>query len=102
MTMMDSLAISVPTILSIFGIIISVLTYRLKKKDSSKKDTAEEAQKIKEEEEHRKEVELKLLAIEKDVQYIRLAVDKFEKRGDDHEARIQKLENTCKKMKGAK
>ena len=102
MTMIDSLAISVPTILSIFGIVISILTYRLKKKDSSKKDTAEETQKIKEEEEHRKEVELKLLAIEKDVQYIRLAVDKFEKRGEDHEKRLQTLEKTCRKMKGAK
>ena len=100
MTMIDSLAISVPTILSIFGVVISILTYRLKKKDSDKNNSKEDEKKIKEEEEHRKEVELKLVGIEKDVQYIRLSIDKFEKRGDDHEQRISKLEASCKKFKG--
>lgn len=102
MTMVDSLAISLPTLLAIFGAIIAWQNYKLNKKKADKQDTTEEVEKRKEEEEHRKEVELKLVAIEKDVQYIRLAVDKFEERSDDHEKRIVKLESACKNFKGGK
>ena len=102
MTMLDSLAISIPVLISIFGLIISIENYKLKKKDSDKGDTKEEVEKRKEEDDHRKEVELKLVGIEKDVQYIRLSIDKFEQRTDDHEKRITKLESACKSFKGGK
>ena len=102
MTMIDSLAISIPLLLSVIGTIIAIQNYKLNKKKADKQETAEEVQKKREEEEHRKEVELKLIAIEKDVQYIRLAVDKFEQRGEDHEKRIIKLQSACKNFKGGK
>ena len=102
MTMVDSLAISIPLLLSVIGTIIAIQNYRLNKKKADKQETATDINKAKEEEEHRKEVELKLVAIEKDVQYIRLAVDKFEEKHDDHEKRISKLEATCRTFKGGK
>ena len=100
MTMLDSLAISIPTLLAIIGAIIAWQNYKLNKKKADKQETTEEVNKKQEEETHRKEVELKLIAIEKDVQYIRIAVDKFEERSDDHERRIIKLESACKSFKG--
>ena len=102
MTSIDTLAITIPTLLAIFGAIIAWENFKLKKKESTQKDEQHNVEKIKEEDNHRREVELKLVAIEKDVQYIRLAVDKFEARGEDHEKRIQTLEKTCKKIKGEK
>lgn len=102
MTALDSLAISVPTLIAIFGLVLSILTYRLKKKDSDDSHKEVDEKKLKEEAEREKQNDLRLLSIEKDVQYIRLTVDKIEARGDDHEHRIQSLEKKCKSMKGAK
>ncbi len=99
MTMIDSLAISIPTLLAIFGFIISLQNYKLNKKKSDKADAKLDADKAKEEEERQKQNEIRLVAIEKDVQYIRLIVDKVDNKLDEHDKRITKLEVHCKNQK---
>ena len=96
MTMIDSLAISIPTLLAVFGFIISLQNYNLSKKKDSKSDTQEEIEKAKAEEQRQKENELRLVVIEKDVQYIRLAIDSIVDNQKNHEQRISKLEADCK------
>lgn len=93
MTMVDSLAISIPLLLSIIGAIIAYENYKLNKRKAEKADSADAANKIKADEEREKANELKLIAIEKDVQYIRMMVDKFDSKIDDHERRITMLES---------
>lgn len=103
MTDVGTLAISLPLILTIFGTIISILTYRLKKKEHDEGHSKEDEAKLKEEAEREKQNDLRLLSIEKDVQYIRLTVDKVDKRLEEHETRISKLEVACRKhTKGGK
>lgn len=103
MTTLDTLAISIPTLLAIFGSILAWLTYRLKKSESTKQHSKEDESKLKEEAEREKQNDLRLLSIEKDVQYIRLTVDKVDKRLEDHETRLSKLEVACRKhTKGGK
>lgn len=96
MTMIDSLAISIPTLLAVFGFIISLQNYQLSKKKDSKSNTQEEIEKTKADEQRQKENELRLVVIEKDVQYIRLAIDSIVDNQKNHEQRISKLEADCK------
>lgn len=96
MTMIDSLAISIPTLLAVFGFIISLQNYQLSKKKDSKANTQEEIEKTKADEQRQKENELRLVVIEKDVQYIRLAIDSIVDNQKNHEQRISKLEADCK------
>lgn len=86
MTMVDSLAITIPTLLAIIGTIISVQNYKMNKKKNDKKD-------IQEEEERQKQNEIRLVSIEKDVQYIRIKVDKFDDKIEEHDKRLTKLES---------
>ena len=86
MTMIDSLAITIPTLLAIIGTIISVQNYKMNKKKNDKKD-------IQEEEERQKQNEIRLVSIEKDVQYIRIKVDKFDDKIEEHDKRLTKLES---------
>lgn len=103
MTEVGTLAITLPTLITIFGAILAWQNYKLKKRSLDKSETAEEVERKREEEEHRKEVESRLVAIEKDVQYIRLSIDKFDKHIEDHEKRITKIELSCKRhTKGGK
>lgn len=109
MTALDSLAISLPILISIFGVVVAWQNYKLKKKDSDKHETQEDVEKAKKEAEREKENDLRLLAIEKDVQYIRLSIEKFdarisknEQKQEEHEGRINKLEVACKQHKGGK
>jgi len=86
MTMIDSLAITIPTLLAIIGTIISVQNYKMNKRKNDKKD-------IQEEEERQKQNEIRLVSIEKDVQYIRIKVDKFDDKIEEHDKRLTKLES---------
>ena len=86
MTMMDSLAISVPTLIAIFGLVIAYQNYKLNKKKSDKKD-------VQEDEERQKENVIRLVSIEKDVQYIRIKVDKFDDKIEEHDKRLTQLES---------
>ena len=99
MTPIDSLAISIPTLLAIFGFIISLQNYKLNKKKSYKADTKLDVDKAKEDEERQKQNEIRLVAIEKDVQYIRLIVDKVDSKIDEHDKRITNLEVHYKNQK---
>ena len=96
MTMVDSLAISIPTLLTIFGLIISFQNFKLNKKKADKAEAKEDAQKVQDEEKRQKDNELRLVSIEKDVQYIRMSIDKFDQKIEDHEKRITKLETKKK------
>ena len=99
MTPIDSLAISVPVLISIFGLVIAWQNYKLNKKKSYKADTKLDVDKAKEDEERQKQNEIRLVAIEKDVQYIRLIVDKVDSKIDEHDKRITNLEVHYKNQK---
>lgn len=96
MTPIDSLAISLPILLSVGMFIIAFQNYKLNKKKDSKSDTSEEIERQKAEDERQKENELRLVAIEKDVQYIRIGIDNIIDTQKNHEQRINKLEVHCK------
>ena len=93
MTMIDSLAISIPTLFTIFGLVIAWQNYKLNKKKAERQESNGIAEKVKEEEDREKNNEVRLIAIEKDVQYIRMSIDKFDIKLEDHEKRIIKLES---------
>lgn len=88
----SSLSISLPVVVSIVGCFIGVMTYLGNKKKQAKNETKEEV-------EENKELEARLVAIEKDIQYIRIMVDKIDKKYDNHEVRIQALEHECERRK---
>ena len=96
MTMVDSLAISLPSLLAIFGAIIAWQNYKLNRRKANRAETKESEDKLKKEEEREKNNEIKLISIEKDVQYIRMMVEKFDNKIEDHEKRITKLESVKK------
>lgn len=77
----SSLTITIPVALSIAGAFIGIMTYFGNKKKENKDDEA------------------RLVSMEKDIQYIRVTVDKIDKKYDDHENRIRTLENECEKRK---
>lgn len=81
----SSLTISLPVAITLVGCFIGVMTYLGNKKRNQKKDTDDEVEKAQEQ-------ESRMVAMEKDIQYIRVMVDKIDKRYDNHETRIQKLE----------
>ena len=85
----SSLSISLPVVVSLVGCFIGVMTYLGNKKKQSKEDTAKE-----------KEAEARLVSMEKDIQYIRVMVDKIDEKYENHETRISKLEVECNKRKG--
>lgn len=80
---MDLMAstLTIASVITIMGIIISVLNYNLNKKKSTT-----------EEEEREKANEARLVAIEKDIQYIRMSVDGINTKLDAHEQRLINLE----------
>ena len=86
----SSLSISLPTILAVVGCFIGVMTYMGNKKKANKQETKEEVK------EHEQD-EARMVSMEKDIQYIRIMVDKIDKRYDNHETRIQKLESECQR-----
>ena len=88
----SSLSISLPICLTIVGTLIAVATYFGNKKKQAKQETQAE---VKEE----TELEARLVAMEKDIQYIRVMVDKIDKKYDNHETRIQTLEHECERRK---
>lgn len=73
--------LTIASVITIMGIIISVLNYNLNKKKSTN-----------EEEEREKANEARLVAIEKDIQYIRMSVDGINSKLDAHEQRLINLE----------
>lgn len=76
-----SSTITIASAITIMGIIISVLNYNLNKKKTTDDD-----------EERAKENEARLVAIEKDIQYIRMSVDGINTKLDAHEQRLINLE----------
>lgn len=76
-----SSTITIASAITIMGIIISVLNYNLNKKKTTDED-----------EERAKENEARLVAIEKDIQYIRMSVDGINTKLDAHEQRLINLE----------
>lgn len=86
----SSLSITLPVAVSLVGCFIGVMTFLGNKKKDNKKDVETEATK-------RSELEARLTSMEKDIQYIRLMVDKIDKSYDNHETRIQVLEKECQR-----
>ena len=89
MTTLDSLAISLPVLISIGMFIIAWQNYKLNKKKSEKSDAKE----IEADDARQKEIEVRLVSIEKDVQYIRIMVDKYDNKIEEHDKRLTKLES---------
>lgn len=77
----SSLTISIPVAITLVGAFIGIMTFFGNKKKENKDDEA------------------RLVSMEKDIQYIRVTVDKIDKKYDDHEGRIRKLETECEKRK---
>ncbi len=94
--MIESLAISLPILISIIGIVITYQNYKINKHKFDKSNSKEDINNVKNDAAEREDIHLRLLSIEKDVQYIRLTVDKVDKHIDNHEVRIQKLESKIK------
>lgn len=88
----SSLSISLPVALTVIGTFIGIMTYLGNKKRAEKKDSKEEVK------EHA-DLEARLVAMEKDIQYIRITVDKIDKKYDSHETRIYALERECQRRK---
>lgn len=80
---MDLLAstITIASAITIIGIVVSVLNYNLNKKKTTDED-----------EQRAKGNEARLVAIEKDIQYIRMSVDGINTKLDAHEQRLINLE----------
>ena len=77
----SSLSISLPIALTLIGTFIGIMTYLGNKKKATQQDEA------------------RLVAMEKDIQYIRVMVDKIDKKYDNLESRIHELEKECEKRK---
>lgn len=88
----SSLSISLPTVVTIVGLFIGIMTYFGNRKRQNKVETEEEVK-------DKSELEARLVSMEKDIQYIRMTVDKIDKRYETHETRISKLEAECVKRK---
>ena len=99
----SSLTISIPLVLTFGSFFIGLMTYLGNKKRNAKKDTKEAVKEAKvETKEHEQEIaknEARLVAMEKDISYIRLMVDKIDKRYDNHETRLQALEKEQRRHK---
>lgn len=70
-----AIVISIPFLITLLGLVLSFQNYKLNKKKSEDSDVTKETEK-----------EARMVNIEADVKYIRLAVDRTE-------GRIEKLEN---------
>ena len=88
----SSLSISLPVAVSLVGCFIGIMTYLGNKKKTSKQETEKEVK-------SHEELEARLTGMEKDIQYIRVMVDKIDKKYDNHETRILKLENECQRRR---
>ena len=103
------LSISLGTLLTIAGIVIAFLGYRLNKKkheedlakqrEDALKQAVADARK---EDAEKKDIAIQLTEIKLELVHIRERQDEEIKLRQDHEKRIQALERTCKKMKGGK
>lgn len=78
---LTSMTITISSVIAIVGCLIGVLNYL----GNRNKDT--------------KGAEARLVAMEKDIQYIRMAVDGINEKLDKHDARITKLEAECERRK---
>lgn len=88
--------ITLAGIITVGMFIIAFLNYRLAKNNNEKSEKKETAEEIKAKADKEKEEAERLISIEKDVQYIRLQIDNYEKKMEDHEHRIAKLERRPK------
>lgn len=82
------ISISIPLLISIFGAVISWQNYKINKKKDVGSDIEKE-----------RESEARLVNIEADVRYIRLAVDRTEKRLGRTEERLDKVEQDVEVLK---
>ena len=88
----SSLSISIPVVIALAGLAISLATYFGNKKRQSKSETEAEVKK-------HEDLEARLTGMEKDIQYIRIMVDKIDKKYDNHETRLRTLEAECQRRK---
>lgn len=91
----STLSISLPVAVSVVGCFIGIMTYLGNKKRQNKQDTAEEVK-------AHEEREARLVSMEKDIQYIRIAVDGITEKLDKHDKEIVYLKEQCKKKGGHK
>lgn len=77
----SSLSVSLPVVVSLVGCFIGLMTYLGNRNKSTKQDEA------------------RLVSMEKDIQYIRQAVDGINEKLDKHDERIAHLEAECERRK---
>ena len=75
------MTITLSSVITIVGCLIGVLNYFSNRKKDTKTDEA------------------RLVSMEKDIQYIRVAVDGINEKLDKHDERIAKLEAECERRK---
>lgn len=76
------MTITLSSVITIVGCLIGVLNFIASRKKESKTDEA------------------RLVSMEKDIQYIRIAVDGINEKLDKHDERIHTLEMECEKRTG--
>lgn len=77
----SSLVITIPFLITVFGLILSIQNYKLNKKKNDSGDVDKEREK-----------EARMVRIEADVSYIRQSVDRTEERLSKVEDRVDKLD----------
>lgn len=87
------LSISLGSLCTITSTVIAILGYKLNVKKKQEADLQQKLKLAREDQASDDGIKMQLLSIEKDVQYIRMSVDKVDKRLDDHDKRIRKLES---------
>lgn len=83
-----AIVISIPFLITLLGFLLSVQNYKLNKKKAEDGNIDKETEK-----------EARMVRIETDVQYIRLAVDRTEGRIENLERRIDKVEQDVEVLK---
>lgn len=83
-----AIVISIPFLITLLGFLISVQNYKLNKKKAEQGDVNKETEK-----------EARMVNIEADVRYIRLAVDRTEGRIEKLENRMEKVEQDVEVLK---
>lgn len=83
-----AIVISIPFLITLFGFVLSVQNYKLNKKKADEGDVSKETEK-----------EARMVNIEADVKYIRMAVDRTEGRIEKLENRIDKVEQDVEVLK---
>lgn len=83
-----AIVISIPFLITLLGLVLSFQNYKLNKKKSEDSDVNKETEK-----------EARMVNIEADVKYIRLAVDRTEGRIEKLENRMDQVEQDVKVLK---